>query len=82
MLDYKFIYIYIFLLITVTEGRQHKYGYQLLAPATNEILNSTKGEEFSEYCKDGPALYMRAFHILVKGNKTAVDYVIFLLNIW
>lgn len=45
----------------------------LLAPATNETFDCTKGEEFSEYSEDGPAPCVYAFHILVKTNKTVVD---------
>jgi DNA-directed RNA polymerase subunit RPC12/RpoP len=52
----------------------------LLVTTTYET--STKSEEFSEYSKGRPVPCMCAFHILVKANKTAVDWVKFLLTMW
>lgn len=56
--------------------KQHACGLSydhLLAPATNETLDCTKGEEFSEYSKDGSAPRVYDFHILVKTNKTVIE---------
>ena len=63
------------ILNTVIEGsmRVAEVTIHLLAPATNETSDCTKGEEFSEYSKDGSAPCMYAFHILVKTNNTVVD---------
>jgi hypothetical protein len=52
--------------------RVAQFTIHLLSPATNENSECIKGEEFSEYSKDGPAPCLYVFHILVKTNKTVV----------
>ena len=52
--------------------RVAQFTIHLLAPATNETSDCTKGEEVSEYSKDRSAPCMYAFQIIVKKKPSSI----------
>jgi hypothetical protein len=62
------------MLNTVIEDsmRVAQFTIHLLAPATNETSDCTKGEEVSEYSKDRSAPCMYAFQIIVKKKPSSI----------